>query len=150
MRSNVKNKIAVFIFSVFLLATPVLADDLKIIYSAPLEVNSFFELRALYMFETNAAYNGGDVTIVHFDPDSIEFNYFVEHMLLMSTMSYSKLLKAKQATGFASTIRIVANEETVLKIIESTPSSIGYVNNNLYIRGDNSDVRVIDFSNIGM
>jgi ABC-type phosphate transport system substrate-binding protein len=62
----------------------------------------------------------------------------------MSRRAYENLLMSKVSTGHSAYVKYAATSEEVVRMISSTPSSIGYIDNYIYVNTGNENVQVME------
>jgi ABC-type phosphate transport system substrate-binding protein len=89
---------------------------------------------------THKGLDAQDLTVVLTDPSSPEMRIFAEKLLSLSTDDFRKLIDTANKTRV--TFLVVANDDEVLKTVQSNPAAIGLVN--VYSITSDVDVLKID------
>jgi len=89
--------------------------------------------------------DGNYITIVHMPESSLEYKDFINQTLSMSLISYHNLMRSARASGNGGYIMEMATARDVVEFVKRTRTSIGYVDNFVYLnRGDLDEIWVID------
>ncbi len=91
---------------------------------------------------------GNTITLVHMPENSLEYKDFVVNILRTNLVSYKRILKSNKAAGSSGyVIRAIGSADALIKI-RNTKTSIGYIDNFVYInRGDRDEIQVINLYN---
>jgi ABC-type phosphate transport system substrate-binding protein len=98
----------------------------------------------IFTLRTKLDESTNPITIVHMPAFSSEYEYFIHDFLHMSRRAYENLLMSKVSTGHSAYVKYAATSEEVVRMISSTPSSIGYIDNYIYVNTGNENVQVME------
>lgn len=112
--------------------------------SLKLQNTTYHEVYSIYTFHIRVS-ESYPITVIHMPKNSIEYERFVEHFILMNLRSYSNLITSRSSTGMGIYIQYANSKWDMVEKIKSTPFSIGYVDNFIYINeGDSNDIKIIN------
>lgn len=133
-----------FVFVLICMCSPALAmDSTMFMQSLTLPIVqqrvvidslTYEELRSIYMLGITHWKNGQHITVILMSPNNPLQRRFLWEYFGITAARYREIINAKIANGKTSPI-IVDTDMLMLSMVGSTPGSIGFIGNNIYVNG---------------
>lgn len=131
------------ILLLLILSTPVCADvtAFQFIRSDDFEssICSPKVIRGIFKLDIRKDGNGLPITIVHQSPDSMAYKVLIKTVLFLSVRNYEHVLSMADLMGVGGYIKFVGSASEVLKLVKTTPVSIGYVGHSVFVNTGETD-----------